>query len=94
MAKEKIIKIILIITLSMGIAGTILFFPIKLDSGNTCMFHSICSKNTEYCSNKALCAENCHLMQEQYLIPFGFIWWTSLVVVVLSSYHIKKSKGE
>ena len=85
-------KKIILILLFIGIVGTVLFFPVKMDSGYTCIFHTGCSRNAVPCSDGVSVDRNCSLMLQQYLIPFGFAWWISLAVLVIGIYNINKFK--
>jgi tetrahydromethanopterin S-methyltransferase subunit D len=85
-------KKIILTLLFIGIVGTVLFFPVKMDSGYTCIFHNICRINAAPCSDGVPGDRNCSLMQRQYLIPFGFAWWISLAILAIGIYNINKLK--
>ena len=92
MAKIKSNKKIIIMALILGSLGTVLFCPIKMESGDTCLFHRILEKETKYIPDKISSMEKAHLMLRRYLVPFGLIWWLSLGVLLLSLYQLKALK--
>ena len=92
MAKIKSNRKIIIITLIFGAIGTVLFCPIKMESGETCLFHRLSGKDTKYIPDHVPSMERAHLMLQRYLVPFGFAWWLSLGVLVLSMYQLKVLK--
>lgn len=96
MAKIKSNRKIIIIALILGAIGTILFCPIKMESGDTCLFHRIFGEDIKYIPDHVPSMEKAHLMLQRYLVPFGLVWWLSLGVLVLSVYQLKvlKHKSE
>lgn len=96
MAKIKSNRKIIIIALILGAIGTILFCPMKMESGATCLFHRIKGAEIKYIPDHVHSMERSHLMLQRYLVPFGLAWWLSLGVFVLSLYQLKvlKRKSE
>ena len=74
--------------------GTILFYPIKMESGETCLFHRFSGQYINYIPDHISSMERAHLMLQQYLIPFGLAWWFSLGLFVLSTYQLKALKNK
>jgi len=96
MTKIKSNKKIIIIALILGAMGTILFCPLKMESGETCLFHRIFGQDINYIPDHVPSMERAHLMLQRYLVPFGLVWWLSLGVLVVSMYQLKvlKRKSE
>ena len=69
--------------------GSILFFPLKMESGKTCLFHRIFGGDEENLPNHIPLAERAQLMLRAYLVPFAFVWWLSLVILGMSIYYLK-----
>ena len=82
-------KIMLVMGL-LGMMGTVLFFPAKMESGNTCLFETIFIDDIKHIPDKLSHSENTYKMLNQYLMPLAFIWWLSLFVISLSIYRLKK----
>ena len=96
MAKIKSNRKIIIIALILGAMGTILFCPMKMDSGETCLFHRFFGQDIKHIPDHVPSMERAHLMLQRYLVPFGLAWWLSLGMLVLSMYQLKvlKRKSE
>ena len=92
MAKIKSNKKIIIMALILGSIGTLLFCPIKMESGDTCLFHKISGKEAKYIPDHVPSVEKAHLMLHKYLVPFGLLWWFSVGVLALSLYQLKVLK--
>jgi len=91
MKKFIIKKEILIVFILIGFFGSILFCPVKMESGKTCLFHKLLSGNVEQISEQIPIAEKNHLTLKRYLIPFGFFWWFSIILFISSFYYLKNS---
>lgn len=82
---------ILVAILLIAMVGTVMFFPLNMKSGKTCLFHRTFGGDEDYIRGHVPYAERAHAMLHRYLAPYGFIWWLSLAVVALSIYQLKKS---
>lgn len=91
MKKERKNKSIIISILLIAIVGTVIFFPLNMKSGKTCLFHRLFGGDEENLPGHVPYAERAHIMLHRYLSPFGFIWWLSLAVLALGIYQLKKS---
>ncbi len=87
MPKPKVLLILAIL----GILGGILFCPIKMESGGTCLFQKFFGNNQEQIADHISVMERNHIMLRHYLVPFGFAWWFSLAILALSIYQLKKT---
>ena len=92
MAKIKSNSKIIIIALILSVMGTILFCPIKMKSGDTCIFHRLFIKDMNYVPDHVPIMERSQLMLQRYLVPFGLVWWLSLGVLFLAMYQLKTLK--
>ena len=92
MAKIKSNSKIIIIALILSAIGTILFCPIKMKSGDTCLFHRLFIEDMNYIPDHIASLERSQLMLQRYLVPFGLAWWFSLGVLALSMYKLKLFK--
>lgn len=71
--KNKKIKILLLLT---GMTGFILFFPVRIQTNNSC----IGEKLSLFTNNRITLNEaHCQLPQH-YIVPYGILWWFSIVV--------------
>ena len=91
MQKPIIKKEILFIFIFVGLFGSILFCPIKMESGETCLLHKLLGSNTDHIHHKASTLEQNHHRMIQYIFPFGLIWWFSIFLLFSSSYFLKNS---
>ena len=104
-------KILMIIALTVGVSGGILFFPFNFQDEYTCLFHRLFSpghyhangsgKNVERLDGSErhkhrLPGSSAIEMEEDlvnhYVVPFGLMWWSSLLLVALSLYGLKRIK--
>ena len=92
MKKQRLNKSIIISILLIALLGAIMFFPINIKSGKTCLFHILLAGDEENFPGPVPYVERAHIMLHRYLAPFGFIWWFSLAMLALSIYHLKKSR--
>jgi len=105
-------KILMIIALTVGVSGGILFFPFNFQDEYTCLYHRLYSLGHSYDSNGSeknfeglaeperhkhhLPGSNAIEMEEDlvnhYVVPFGLMWWSSLLLVAASLYGLKRIK--
>jgi len=62
--------------------GTILFLPIKITAGKTCLFHHVFWGDVEATHIDLSNNNNAAMMLNRYMIPFALIWWLSLALLV------------
>ena len=86
-SKKEIILIFFII----GLIGSIMFCPVKMESGKTCLFHKILGDEVDQIPHQISVMEQNHRKLMQYLHPFGFIWWFSIFLLISSLYYLKNS---
>ena len=91
MQKLNIKKEILILLISIGLIGSILFCPINLESGKTCLFHKLSGSNAVHVHDQISALEHNHHKMLQYVLPFGLIWWFSIFLLTISFYYLKNS---
>ena len=89
MTKIKNSRKLIIMLIIIGAIGTVVFCPIKMQSGGTCLFHRLLGEETHYLPDQTSSTEKANLMLRRYLVPFGFAWWISLGLFVLSWYQFK-----
>ena len=96
------IKMVLI---GLGIAGIIAFFPFNFDNTYTCLAHryvkgdnsTCCGKNPEMIhsdQNHAVDSHSgaSHHLMQHYLVPFAFLWWTSIGIVFLQVRNLARQR--
>ncbi len=106
----------MIITLSVGVVGGILFFPFNFQNEYTCIFHRFFSPGHSHSLNENAASTDSHgeILAEQanhnhklpekmtagmeedlvnhYVVPFGLVWWGSLLLIAISLYGLKRIK--
>jgi hypothetical protein len=94
----------LLILLSIGILGSIFFFPINFNNQYTCLYHRIFAPehhNYEVMGTDDLVLsvkknyENEEIHSElikKYIVPFGFVWWSSLAIIVFAFFLLNKER--
>ncbi len=77
-----------IVLFMIGIAGSVLFFPVRLPGGHTCVGHHFlknsCPVSPTAMDRDAMLPENPETMVSLtgvYVFPFGVLWWISLVIL-------------
>lgn len=65
--------------LGIGILGTVFFFPINMNNQYTCLYHRMVSPGHSYPHHPI------DILQE-YVTPFGLLWWGSLLLTALGIY--------
>jgi len=91
MQKQNLKKEILFIFIIIGLIGSIVFCPAKMESGKTCLFHKMVGGETNQISDKISIMHKNHITVKRYLIPFGFAWWFSIFLFAGSFYYLKNS---
>jgi hypothetical protein len=86
MKKHKIRNVLACVILIGALAGTILCFPIKMDSGQTCLFHKFTNQNADETVFPAHSLS--HTALNRYLHSFALIWWLSLLALALDIYYL------
>jgi hypothetical protein len=92
MQKHIFKKELLIIFVLIGLLGSIMFSPVKMESGKTCLFHKIIGGEVDQMSDKISIMQQNHETLKRYLIPFGFVWWFSIFMFATSFYLLVNSK--
>lgn len=106
--RTKFLQLFWGVSILIGAAGSVIFFPLKLSESHTC----ICHKMT--CPRDACCQKGAALSSEinrdanhqamdkmsqqhhnelinRYLVPFGLLWWGSLILLVSGICFFKKN---
>lgn len=95
--------VLTIILLGIGIIGAIFFFPINFDDQYTCLYHRIFAPEhhpsqigqsaVESGSHQHVGSQNSHShLVGEYILPFGLIWWMSLMVVALAFWGLRRGR--
>jgi hypothetical protein len=92
---------ILVGALLSGLAGTILFFPLPLDSHFTCLYHQWGNREATifhnsdamrfYCASHTSLPSHMHLLR-YYLRSYAFFWWISLALLTAGIYGFRHTK--
>ncbi len=94
-------QMILLGVLFSGLVGTILFFPLPLDSHFTCLYHQWCNREATifhnsdvmrsyYASHTSL-PPHVHLLR-YYLRSYALFWWSSLALLTAGIYGLRLIK--
>jgi hypothetical protein len=92
--KSTKVKFLILLLLIIGIAGSILFFPVNIKNRHTCLGHKLMN-NQQQELNKLDSDQNSmihhtitsgheghqSLLLQRYVYPFGIFWWLSLGTV-------------
>lgn len=83
-AQQHKIGILLIL---FGLFGIILFFPWKFENGSTCVADDYFNvKSTVHPVNM-----NYEMRMHRYILPYGFLWWLSIAILVYAFYRFYRS---
>jgi len=82
---------ILVVAIIIGAIGTVLFVPIKMQSGGTCLVDQLLGGKS---SDNPPGIATADLMLRRYLVPFGVAWWLSLGLLVLGWYQFRTLKDK
>lgn len=98
--KKNIIKSLFTILILLGATGSLLFFPLRMEEGYTCIYHlkfdhdnpvmeiSKIVSGGEYYSNSV----NARFMHE-YIHNWALLWWLSLAVAGTGLYGVIKNRN-
>ncbi len=88
------------LALLVALIGGLLFFPVEMKDGYTCLFHRLFNYDDPVKVNKHNHETTTDAMQQEdsamlsfYLHRYAFIWWASIALAVLSGYSIWKLKN-
>ncbi len=73
-----------------SLAGGVLFFPVKIDNADTCLFQHRFSPCAEQVDSTAGAATYDTLIH-RYLIPYALLWWLSLGAATLGVVGVVRS---
>ena len=95
------IKFLMLLLLLIGIAGSILFFPVNINNRYTCLgdkivahhqqrLNELDSLEKDMIHHVNISGQSNHhdLLMQKYVYPFGIFWWLSLGVVSLGIYML------
>ncbi len=89
-----------LIPIFVGLAGGILFFPVKLNSGYTCLYHRLFYSHVHSLENSMVLStgikndfvktnDKSDVLLHFYIRRFGIFWWISLFVFISGLYMFK-----
>ena len=95
------IKFLMLLFLIIGIAGSILFFPVNIKDRYTCLGHKLMNNQPQefnkldshknsmiHPTTTSDQADHHNLLLQKYVYPFGIFWWLSVGVVSLGIYML------
>lgn len=86
----KVNKIGLMLVL-VGVVGTVLFFPWKLENGRTCMAQRyIHGEGLQAEGNSMM--EHGHSLARYYVFHYGLFWWVSMGLIITGFCLVRKKK--
>lgn len=84
MKNKKVKYIVSILFLLIGISGTIIFFPAKMDEEYTCICDRMLGRSS------GVMPASFTLLVERFFFPFAFMWWGSILAAVLSGVYLMR----
>ena len=87
MEDKKLLKCLFLSIFVVSLIGAVVCFPLKMRTGDTCLLHHYLEKPNQGNGANYL---NKDLLIKQYLKPFAFIWWLSLIGIIFSIHQLKK----
>lgn len=84
MKNKKVKHIASLLFLIIGISGTIIFFPAKMDEEYTCICDRMLNKPS------GITPASFTLLVERFFFPFAFMWWGSILAAVLSGVYLMR----
>ena len=91
----KIAKEAGILLAIIGLAGAVFFFPMKFENGKTCLAQQYVGGEIGGPGDNLMKLDHGHGhdIAQDYIIPYGLIWWTSLGMLVFGLY-LTRYKGD
>ena len=101
--------ILMLILLSIGVVGGVLFFPVNFDNQYTCLYHRMFVSEHHYDTSNEMAntvnidgnhheGEIDEMMHsellDKYVLPFGLIWWISLIALAIGFFWLKRGKSK
>lgn len=85
---RKIVKEAGILLAIIGLTGAVFFFPMKFEDGNTCLAQHYVGGEISGTGHHLMKFDHGHGhdLAQEYIIPYGLIWWTSLGMLVFGLY--------
>ena len=84
MKNKKSKYILSLLLLLIGISGTIICFPVKIDEEYTCICDRMLGSGT------GITPASFTLLVERFFFPFAFMWWVSILLAVSSGVYLTK----
>jgi hypothetical protein len=74
-----------IVLLLFGIAGSLLFFPLRINQSRTCLMDFRENGRPQARSHDLHSESMRDTIAQKYILPFGLLWWLSLTIAYLST---------
>lgn len=95
-------KYFFILIISLGIAGIVFFFPMRIEDGYTCLFHFKFAHNSPVekvffngTNGEGESQAVSGMFIKEYIHNWAFLWWLSIIFVGIGSYeYLKKRKSK
>ncbi len=84
----KILTLLLVI----GIAGSIFFFPMRIDVQRSCLMDSFINAHAPMESHAGHSHTGMEAMAQKYILPYGLLWWLSLAITYMSIRRMAKAR--
>jgi hypothetical protein len=92
---NKGVRMIFWIIALLGVIGTVAFFPINIANRYTCLYHlyhrMVYAESAVQHTDSHMSDANRHHLHEQYMSSFRFMWWGSLVLLLVGIAGIRSS---
>lgn len=75
----------------MGFFGVVLFFPLKLENGETCLAQHYVHGKGEHTGGNPMLAHG-HSLAQYYVYHYGLLWWGSIGLSAAGFSFLRKKK--
>ncbi len=83
--------IALLVVIVLALAGSIFFFPIRLEGQYTCLYHRMVERDA-YAWNALNPHGNTSVLVHFYIHHYSLIWWGSLFILLGTIYWLTQNK--
>jgi hypothetical protein len=90
-------KILMVALIFFGVVGSLMFFPIQLDEGYTCLYHQVFDNDHPVWDQQGVANQigehHTTGMINAYISGYAFFWWGSLALIALGVYQLRLFKN-
>jgi len=82
----------IMVLLVIGMAGSILFFPMRINEQRSCLMDSFVNAGTSAEFHADHDHTGMEVMAQKYIFPYGLLWWLSVAITYFSIRSLTKRK--